>query len=135
MIGLGHLGTPPVEVLLPAEFHTTQSRFQESSPSILVIGGADVIRSFRLSQMDRGIMPVHPQLLDAVRQQVDYYFSIDNLVKDMFLRRKMDDDGWIPTSVRLLPHIMCPPVFVRFMPSDCQGAASHCFLFRFWNSR
>lgn len=51
------------------------------------------------SQMDRGIMPVHPQLLDAVRQQVDYYFSIDNLVKDMFLRRKMDDDGWIPTSI------------------------------------
>ncbi len=41
----------------------------------------------------------HGQLLEAVRHQIDYYFSIDNLVKDLFLRRKMDDGGWIPTAV------------------------------------
>jgi len=41
----------------------------------------------------------HGQLLEAVRHQIDYYFSIDNLVKDLFLRRKMDDGGWIPSAV------------------------------------
>ena len=44
-------------------------------------------------------MVSHGQLLEAVRHQIDYYFSIDNLVKDLFLRRKMDDGGWIPTAV------------------------------------
>lgn len=44
----------------------------------------------------------HGQLLEAVRHQIDYYFSIDNLVKDLFLRRKMDDGGWIPSAVCIL---------------------------------
>ena len=48
----------------------------------------------------------HGQLLDAVRRQIDYYFSIDNLVKDLFLRRKMDDGGWIPLAVCPAPIIV-----------------------------
>ena len=37
-----------------------------------------------------------------MRLQIEYYFSVDNLVKDVFLRSKMDDHGWIAISVRLL---------------------------------
>ena len=41
------------------------------------------------------------QVAEQVRLQIEYYFSVDNLVKDVFLRSKMDDQGWITTSVRL----------------------------------
>ncbi|GFR40100.1 hypothetical protein Agub_g652 [Astrephomene gubernaculifera] len=36
---------------------------------------------------------------EAVRKQIDYYFSVENLCKDIFLRSKMDDNGWIPLAV------------------------------------
>ena len=39
------------------------------------------------------------QLQLAVRQQIEYYFSIANLVKDVFLRSKMNDEGWISLHV------------------------------------
>ncbi|QDZ24084.1 putative RNA-binding protein [Chloropicon primus] len=38
-------------------------------------------------------------VLEAVKVQVEYYFSVQNLVKDMFLRAKMDENGWIPVAV------------------------------------
>ncbi|KFM29147.1 La-related protein 1 [Auxenochlorella protothecoides] len=43
-------------------------------------------------------MPGPPvaQVREAVRAQVDYYFSVGNLVRDLFLRSKMDGEGWIP---------------------------------------
>lgn len=37
--------------------------------------------------------------LDKVRRQVDYYFSIENLLKDMYLRGKMDSDGWVELTI------------------------------------
>ena len=39
------------------------------------------------------------QLQLAVRQQIEYYFSIANLVKDVFLRSKMNNEGWISLHV------------------------------------
>ena len=39
------------------------------------------------------------QLAQAVRHQIEYYLSLDNLVRDLFLRAKMDPDGWIPLSI------------------------------------
>ena len=39
------------------------------------------------------------QLMAAVARQIEYYFSVDNLIKDIFLRSKMDSSGWIPVSV------------------------------------
>ena len=39
------------------------------------------------------------QLQLAVRQQIEYYFSIANLVKDVFLRSKMNQEGWISLHV------------------------------------
>lgn len=38
-------------------------------------------------------------IMDAIRKQIDYYFSVDNLCKDMFLRSKMDPQGWIPMAL------------------------------------
>lgn len=34
-----------------------------------------------------------------VLQQIEYYFSIDNLCKDLFLRSQMDTDGYVPITL------------------------------------
>jgi len=39
------------------------------------------------------------QIRDQVRHQIEYYFSDENLEKDLFLRKKMDILGYIPLSV------------------------------------
>eukprot|EP01025_Chloroclados_australasicus_P012125 TRINITY_DN1552_c0_g1_i2.p1 TRINITY_DN1552_c0_g1~~TRINITY_DN1552_c0_g1_i2.p1 ORF type:complete len:839 (-),score=133.22 TRINITY_DN1552_c0_g1_i2:915-3431(-) len=39
------------------------------------------------------------QRQNAIKVQVEYYFSFDNLIKDIFLRGKMDSNGWIPLQV------------------------------------
>jgi len=51
---------------------------------------------------------------EQVRLQIEYYFSVDNLVKDVFLRSKMDDQGWIATSVSV--GACCPCRRCRFCP-------------------
>ncbi|KIV88957.1 hypothetical protein, variant [Exophiala mesophila] len=38
-------------------------------------------------------------LMSMVVTQIEYYFSIDNLCKDVFLRKHMDGQGWVPLSV------------------------------------
>ncbi|EME49671.1 hypothetical protein DOTSEDRAFT_68447 [Dothistroma septosporum NZE10] len=40
-------------------------------------------------------MAEHQHLLDMVHTQLDYYFSMDNLLKDMFLRKNMDGQGFV----------------------------------------
>jgi hypothetical protein len=37
----------------------------------------------------------------AVRQQIEYYFSLENLIKDNYLRSKLDSEGWVDVAVRL----------------------------------
>lgn len=46
-----------------------------------------------------------PMMLDPmmarslVQQQLEYYFSIENLCKDMFLRKHMDDEGYVALPI------------------------------------
>ncbi|KAF5765181.1 putative la-type HTH domain, winged helix-like DNA-binding domain superfamily [Helianthus annuus] len=42
--------------------------------------------------------PVLDPLPDKIRKQIEFYFSIDNLVKDIYLRRCMDEEGWVPVN-------------------------------------
>ena len=46
-----------------------------------------------------GMPAAASQLAQAVRHQIEYYVSLENLVRDLFLRAKMDSDGWIPLSI------------------------------------
>ncbi|KAL3583893.1 hypothetical protein D5086_014954, partial [Populus alba] len=43
--------------------------------------------------------PSDPQLHIRILHQIDYYFSNENLVKDIYLRRNMDDQGWVPIKL------------------------------------
>ncbi|KAI5739654.1 hypothetical protein M8J77_021798 [Diaphorina citri] len=38
-------------------------------------------------------------LSEMVRKQIEYYFSADNLVRDIFLRKKMDPEGFLPVTL------------------------------------
>ncbi|VFQ88690.1 unnamed protein product [Cuscuta campestris] len=59
--------------------------------------------SFRMpmfAHMPPFLYPVpDPQLYSKIVNQIDYYFSNENLIKDMFLRGNMDDQGWVPIKL------------------------------------
>lgn len=38
-------------------------------------------------------------LQSKIRSQIEYYFSVENLNKDVFIRRKMDAEGFLPISL------------------------------------
>uniref|UniRef100_A0A8C1VR28 La ribonucleoprotein 1, translational regulator n=1 Tax=Cyprinus carpio TaxID=7962 RepID=A0A8C1VR28_CYPCA len=38
-------------------------------------------------------------LKDYIKRQIEYYFSVDNLERDFFLRRKMDQEGFLPMAL------------------------------------
>ncbi|XP_043712039.1 la-related protein 1C-like [Telopea speciosissima] len=40
-----------------------------------------------------------PQLRDMLVKQIEYYFSAENLCKDIFLRQNMDEQGWVAVSL------------------------------------
>ena len=37
--------------------------------------------------------------MKAVQVQIEYYFCFDNLIKDEYLRRHMNDMGWVPIDL------------------------------------
>ncbi|KAG1354162.1 la-related protein 1C [Cocos nucifera] len=42
--------------------------------------------------------PIDPQR-SMLLKQINYYFSTENLCKDIFLRQNMDEQGWVPISL------------------------------------
>uniref|UniRef100_A0A7N2R2U0 HTH La-type RNA-binding domain-containing protein n=2 Tax=Quercus lobata TaxID=97700 RepID=A0A7N2R2U0_QUELO len=44
-------------------------------------------------------IPVPEPLPVLLLKQIDYYFSDANLVKDVYLRSNMDDQGWVPIAL------------------------------------
>jgi len=45
-------------------------------------------------------VPLDPEnLKQAVLTQIEYYFSIENLCKDMFLRGQMNEEGFLPLAL------------------------------------
>ncbi|KAG8477009.1 hypothetical protein CXB51_030315 [Gossypium anomalum] len=43
--------------------------------------------------------PQDHQLHAKIVNQIDYYFSNENLIKDTYLRQNMDDQGWVPIKL------------------------------------
>ncbi|KAI2616568.1 hypothetical protein GGR54DRAFT_231730 [Hypoxylon sp. NC1633] len=70
-------------------------------PRGLVVGGSHY--SPQLPPAPEGqFAPYYPDphhILTVVLSQVEYYFSIDNLCKDTYLRKSMDSQGFVPLSV------------------------------------
>uniref|UniRef100_A0A8C6XR28 La ribonucleoprotein 1, translational regulator n=1 Tax=Naja naja TaxID=35670 RepID=A0A8C6XR28_NAJNA len=53
----------------------------------------DNISSTELYSVDQEL------LKDYIKRQIEYYFSVDNLERDFFLRRKMDTEGFLPITL------------------------------------
>ena len=57
-------------------------------------------------------------LLAMVTMQLEYYFSIDNLCKDVFLRKQMDSKGFVPLTViqkfKRIQSLTTDPGLLRF---------------------
>jgi len=63
-------------------------------------GSANAGHGFFPAGAAGGVAPGQaPPLRVMLVQQIEYYFSMDNLCKDIFLRSKMDNNGFIPVSV------------------------------------
>ena len=61
-----------------------------------------------------------------MRKQIDYYFSVANLVKDVFLRSKMNDSGWIPLMVCTTLSTSQAPKLLNLLPfSSSHSKHSH----------
>uniref|UniRef100_A0A8D2EXM8 HTH La-type RNA-binding domain-containing protein n=1 Tax=Theropithecus gelada TaxID=9565 RepID=A0A8D2EXM8_THEGE len=46
------------------------------------------------------VYPVEEALLkEYIKRQIEYYFSVENLERDFFLRGKMDEQGFLPISL------------------------------------
>jgi la-related protein 1 len=54
------------------------------------------VQAYPLNVYSRSISPDAYLLLKA---QLEYYFSVDNLCKDLFLRKHMDTQGFVPLAV------------------------------------
>ncbi|MED6193569.1 hypothetical protein PIB30_020713 [Stylosanthes scabra] len=52
-----------------------------------------------ISQNYMYYQPPDPHLYTKIVNQIDYYFSNDNLIKDLYLRQNMDEQGWVPISL------------------------------------
>lgn len=58
------------------------------------------------NSVENGILanlsPVDGDRIAAVRQQMEFWFSPSNLRRDWYLRRQMDEEGWLDPSVFLM---------------------------------
>lgn len=46
-----------------------------------------------------GVQSQLDSIIPAIIYQLDYYFSFENLKKDLFLRKQMNSNGWVPLSI------------------------------------
>ncbi|KAL3845348.1 hypothetical protein ACJIZ3_002751 [Penstemon smallii] len=96
--GAGPFMAPPPPRVLPG-----QMGFDMASPFIYVPAMLpDPFRAMPIVSPPPP-MPFPPAnedpLTNMIVNQIDYYFSDDNLVKDSYLRSHMDDNGWVPISL------------------------------------
>ncbi|KAI4164761.1 MAG: hypothetical protein LQ342_001736 [Letrouitia transgressa] len=67
----------------------------------------DLANAYGYQVGSQGVMSAHPfnpymeqySLMGMVTTQMEYYFSVDNLCKDMFLRKHMDSQGFVFLSI------------------------------------
>ncbi|KAK4789718.1 hypothetical protein SAY86_017022 [Trapa natans] len=74
---------------------------EEASSSYYVPAPARDLQGapFPLSPQSDYVPTIDPPLHTKILHQIEYYFSVENLVKDTFLRQNMDEQGWVPISL------------------------------------
>ncbi|CAH9088319.1 unnamed protein product [Cuscuta epithymum] len=96
--------TPPpfIPPTMPIRPFSTPIIYPEVASPVFYVPGLHQ-ESFRMPMFPN--MPPYsyhapdPQLYSKIVNQIDYYFSNDNLIKDVFLRENMDEQGWVPIKL------------------------------------
>ncbi|XP_014244951.1 la-related protein 1B isoform X2 [Cimex lectularius] len=73
--------------------YTQLHKFIESSDFMVPYFGTYYYDSSNYNSLD------DPTLTEYLRNQIEYYFSEENLMKDLFIRRKMDPNGYLPITL------------------------------------
>nr|CAI5831538.1 unnamed protein product [Callosobruchus analis] len=78
----------------PLDYHMSKFSGSLDAPSFVVpYMGTYYFNSSSYLSLDA------PTLKEYIRNQIEYYFSDDNLNRDFFLRRKMDPEGYLPVTL------------------------------------
>ncbi len=82
---------------VPNNFNAALSPIQTDMPGMS--GGYPTMYPGIMSAVPYNAALEPMALISMVSAQLEYYFSIENLCKDMYLRSHMDSQGWVPLSV------------------------------------
>ncbi|KAL8804400.1 MAG: hypothetical protein Q9182_002595 [Xanthomendoza sp. 2 TL-2023] len=100
-------GSRSQSITQPPSFTRYSQSSHASAPSHLPSLHTDVANSWGYQPGNQGTMsagPIQPfmeqiSIFGMVSMQMEYYFSVDNLCKDMYLRKHMDSQGFVFLSV------------------------------------
>ncbi|XP_004233568.2 la-related protein 1C isoform X1 [Solanum lycopersicum] len=101
MGGPPHTSPPFIPTPMPVQPYRPPMVYSEVPPLFYFPGPfPDSLRMPMLSP----VPPVYfhlpdTQLHNRIVNQIDYYFSNENLIKDIFLREQMDEQGWVPVTL------------------------------------
>ncbi|CAN6305068.1 unnamed protein product [Urochloa humidicola] len=89
---------PPLQEALPPQFmpEALHLQYYYSGPPQMHMMHANFEQQ-QLYAQEQQLTPA--ELQQAIRQQIEFYFSAQNLEDDAFLRGKMDEQGWVPLTV------------------------------------
>ena len=62
-----------------------------------------------------GVAMDRPALIEAVRKQIEYYFSKENLMNDSFLISQMDANNTVPIAVVMKVYILYNFAYILFL--------------------
>jgi len=62
-------------------------------------------------------------LAPILSAQVEHYFSTDNLIRDVYLRQRMDKEGWIPCAMLFdFPRVKQLCYSIEFLMASCANS-------------
>ncbi|KUM64082.1 hypothetical protein ACN42_g2981 [Penicillium freii] len=80
--------------------HGLPNGSQQGNRDINTMYGYPAVNSAPMSAVPYQQQYVEPfSLMNMLSMQLEYYFSVDNMCKDMFLRKQMDSQGFVPLNV------------------------------------
>ncbi|KAM7260958.1 hypothetical protein ACFE04_026433 [Oxalis oulophora] len=91
----------PIPPLFPPPIRSFGYSFNDFQPPMCYVGPPPRGMPFIPPMPHPMFLPlVDPELHSKIVKQIDYYFSNENLVGDVFLRQNMDKQGWV--SIKLI---------------------------------
>jgi hypothetical protein len=121
-------GMPGVPMMVPPAMMTGMGgQLPPNFPQMIAMGAMMQQQNQLMNQMTQmGMAGMGPMGMDgdvdeqrrmqrdAIQQQVEYYFSAENLAKDLYLRQQMGQEGWVSIHViagfNRLRKMLMPPM-------------------------